>query len=379
LSDLFVIAEMALSLVLLVCAGLLLKSLRNLRNVDPGFQPAHLLTLDFDFAEPKYRDWLQRTQFLERFLERAKTLPEVQNAGFTGGLPLISKGGLREEVTPEGSSAWDEIPATVVYRVITPGFFETLRIPLIRGRLFDSRDREQQPQVVIINQKAAQDFWPNQDPIGKRLKFGRADANQPWFQVVGVTGNIKEVGLNEPARYEVYCSYLQSGNSWEWPRFLVVRTTGEPLQVQEELRRLVASIDPQEPLNDVMTMREIVDHETSQTATQAALLSGLAALAVTIASVGIYGVMAYVVSQRTNEMGIRIALGASRRSILRLVLGHGMTGMKTVWILRDRRPTPLSVRTGLSDGSLTVVVSGDIKPGDNLITDMSDGSTSGLL
>src|SRR5256884_7157126 len=286
LSDVFVAAEMALSLVLLVCAGLVLKSLWNLRRVDPGFQPAHVLTLDFDLAEPKYRDGLQRTQFLERVLDGTRTLPGVQSAGLTGGMPLTSKGGLREEVTPEGSSTWNEIPATVVYRVISPGFLETLRIPLVRGRLFDTRDREQGPQVAIINQKAAQDFWPNQDPIGKRLKFGRADSNSPWLQVVGVTHDVKEVGLNEPTRYEVYRPYLQSTDSWEWPRFLVVRTAIEPLQVQEELQRLVARIDPEEPLHDLMTMNEIVEQQTSQTATQAGLLIGLAALALIMAAVG---------------------------------------------------------------------------------------------
>ena len=322
-SDLFAVTEMALSLVLLVCAGLLLKSLWNLRHVDTGFQTARVLTLNFDLAEPKYRDWLQRTQFLDRVLEGTRTLPEVQSAGLTGGMPLTSKGGLREELTPEESSTWNEIPATVVYRVISPGFLETLRIPLVRGRLFDSRDRQQGPQVAIINQKAAQDFWPKQDPIGKRLKFGRADSNSPWLQVVGVTHDVKEVGLNEPTRYEVYCPYLQSRDSWEWPRFLVVRTVGEPLQVQEELRRLVARIDPEEPLNDLMTMNEIVNRQISQTAMQASLLSGLATLALIMAAVGIYGVMSYSVSQRSHEIGIRMALGAHAGNIMSLILGHG--------------------------------------------------------
>src|SRR2546430_547556 len=143
-----------------------------------------------------------------------------------------------------------------------------------------------------------------------------------WLQVVGVTHDVKEVGLNEPTRYEVYRPYLQSTDSWEWPRFLVVRTAIEPLQVQEELQRLVARIDPEEPLHDLMTMNEIVEQQTSQTATQAGLLSGLAALALIMAAVGTYGVMSYSVSQRSHEIGIRMALGAHGGKILRLTLGH---------------------------------------------------------
>jgi putative ABC transport system permease protein len=261
---------------------------------------------------------------LERVLEGVRALPGVQNAGLTGGLPLTSKGGLREEVTPEGgASGFNQVSASVIYRVITPGFFETMKIPLIRGRLFDSSDREETPPVVVINQKAAQDFWPGQYPIGKRLKFGRPGSNSPWLQVVGVTGNVKQVGLNEPDRQEVYCPYLQSRATWEWSRFLVLRTTGDPLRAQAQLRELVTGIDPQEPLNHVMTMSDIVERETAQTKMQAALLAGLAVLALTMACVGIYGVMAFLVAQRLQEIGVRMALGAQPRNILRLVLGHG--------------------------------------------------------
>jgi len=331
--DVFVAGEVALSLVLLVCAGLLLKSFSNLQRVGTGFRTERVLTLDFDMAESKYRDWGVRTQFVERFLAGVRALPGVESAGLTGGLPLTSKGGLREEFTPEGSPAWNETPASGVYRVITPGFFETLKVPLVRGRFFDSRDKEDAPLVAIINQKAAKGFWPNQDPIGKRLKLGSQSSNTPWLQVVGVTADTKQTALNDAPREEIYCPYLQSKESWEWVRFLVVRTSGDPLQVQGELRGLVEGIDPQEPLNHVMTLSEIVNHEMSQTAMQATLLSGLAGLALIMACVGIYGVMAYLVTQRTQEIGVRIALGAQSRSILSLVLGHGtkltMAGITT--------------------------------------------------
>jgi putative ABC transport system permease protein len=324
LGNVFVAAEVALSLVLLVGAGLLLKSFSNLQHVDTGFQPAHVLTLDFDLAEARYHDYARRTRFLETVLQGTRALPGVESAALTGGLPLTSKGGLREEVTPEGSAAAGAPPARAVYRVISPRFFETLRVPLIRGRFFGESDREDAPLVVIVNQKAAQDFWPNQDPIGKRLKFGWPDSGSPWLQVVGVTSDLKQVGLDEPSRDEVYCPYLQSRESWEWPRFLVVRTSGEPLAAQAALRQMAARIDPQEPLNHVMTMSDIVERETSQSEMQTLLLGGLAVLALTMACVGIYGVMAYLVSQRTNEVGIRLALGANRGSILSLVLGQGM-------------------------------------------------------
>lgn len=322
LRDLFVASEIALSLVLLIGAGLVLKSLWNLQHVDTGFQADHVLTLDFALREPAYRDANVRTRFLEAVLASARSLPGVQSAGLAGGLPLASKGGLRQEVTTEGG-AWRDRPATGVYRVISPGFLETLRIPVIRGRRFDARDNETSPPVALINRTAARLFWPGQDPIGKRLKLGNAESTPPWLEVVGVTGDIQEASLDTPPRLEVYCPARQSLASWQWPRFLVLRTIGDPLAVRQALNDQVARLDPEEPLENVMLLADIVEGETTQTRMQAVLLSGLASLALIMACVGIYGVMVQVVTQRTREIGIRTALGARPREVAGLVLRQG--------------------------------------------------------
>jgi putative ABC transport system permease protein len=321
LGNLLVIGEIALSLVLLVAAGLLLESLVNLRRQDPGFRSDQVLTAHIDVPDGRYPDFVRRTQFFQAVLERVKGLPGVRSAGCTSVLPLTWKSGMAGFL-PEGVVRLD-IQYGALDRVVSPGYFETMRIPLIRGRFFDERDGPSAPFVAIVNQTMARKFWPNEDALGRGLRFNLGGANFRSTQIIGIVGDVKQMGLNEPPKEEMYFPYWQADGNYMRPRDLVILTAGSPMNLASAVRQAVWSIDPDQPVSAIMTMDDVLDREVLQRRVQTALLGGFATLALTLACVGIYGVMAYLVTQQRHEIGIRLAVGAHPRHILGLILNRG--------------------------------------------------------
>ena len=327
LNSLLVAGEIALCLMLLVGSGLLLETFAKLHRGYPGFSPDHVLTVAIPVPQTRNPDFTRRSQFFQTVLDRVRALPGVTNAAFTSVLPLTWQRAAARfsgmaSFLPEGLARPD-ISYTALDRVISPGYFETMRIPLVRGRLLDDSDGPSAQLVAVVNETMARVFWPNQDVVGKRFRFIVLNGRTPWVQIVGVVGDVKELGLNEPATAEMYFPYWQAEGNYMQPGSLVSRTTGDPINLANSVRRAVWSVDPQQPVSDVTTMDDVLNREVEPTRFQAFLLGSFAGLALVLACVGIYGVTAYLVAQRNHEIGIRMALGARPGTILRLVLARG--------------------------------------------------------
>jgi putative ABC transport system permease protein len=314
-----VVTEMALSLMLLVGAGLMIRSLLRLQQVNPGFSPGHILTMSLSLPAAAYPNDVERAAFFQRLIEKSNAIPGVLRASATTLTPMGGNN-LGVNVTVEGRTYAPGAHPIAEARAVTPQYFDTLKISLIKGRFLLEQDSADRPKAVVINQKMAIKRFPGEDPIGQRLKLGLGNFSG---EIVGVAGDVKERGLEDEAAEMVYLNYQQAPY-WR-DMVLMVRTAGDPLAIAAALHSAVASVDRNQPVSRIRTMESILGDSIAEPRFRTVLLGLFAFLSLALAMIGIYGVMSYSASRRTHEIGIRMALGASRSDMIRLVVGQGMS------------------------------------------------------
>ena len=311
-----VVAEFALAFSLLLGAGLFLRSLARFLHVDPGFEPAHVLTLRFTLSAQSYSDDEKLRAFFDRLESRLTALSGVQAVALANALPLGStRGNTIRFVVPGSAAMRGDILPTAQNCLVTPDYFRALGIPLIAGRVYEPRDIGQ--SYVIVNERMARTFWPGESAVGKRFITGPWGPNPTWSTVIGVVGDVKQFGLDSEPTNDFY-------TLWYGGTYLLVRTSSDPLALASVVRRQIQALDPTAPVSDVASMQQIVDASSGSRRFTTVLLSIFAALALVLALIGIYGVMSWSVAQRRQEIGVRMALGADQPGIIRLILGRGL-------------------------------------------------------
>ena len=313
-----IVAQVAVSFLLLIGAGLTVRSLINLQHVDPGFHPENVLTIQFSLDFSRYTTNEKTLSFFDSLLEKVQALPGVTSVAAAGVFPLDKSPAFNNQFDIEGQQGNDTGKPIAEFNAISPGFLQVLGIPLLSGRNFDDRDRPQSTRVAIINQSIAQRHWHNQDPVGRRISF---DNGQTWTQIVGVIGDVHEHGLDQPANdfiYVPFAQYPQTGPA------LMTRTQGDPMAIARAVVQRLYEVDPDQPAGRIQSLEQYRADSIAAPRLTADLLGLFALLALAIAAAGIGGVMALAVSQRTHEIGVRMAIGARPAEIVRMILSQGM-------------------------------------------------------
>jgi putative ABC transport system permease protein len=319
--DLLVTVELALAFALLMGAGLLGKSLLRLVNVSPGYDPHNVLTAGVYVYGERYKKAEAELSFYEQVMERLRATPGIEGAAMASVLPMASSDRRGFHIQDRPLANESEAPSPDAYSV-SPDYFNVMRIPLKRGRLFTAEDRAGAPGVALISESCARAVFPNEDPIGKHIQLGGRDDKKEWMTIIGIVGDVRQYALDRPSAMEVYIAQAQNMN---FGFDLVVRTTGDPQLMEADVRKAFLAVDPTQPVYQVQPLERYVAESMAARRYTLLLLGIFGTLAIVLAAVGIYGVVSYTMSLRTRELGIRVALGAARKDVMRLVLWRGLT------------------------------------------------------